>query len=160
MWGYSSTSELFRYVRVMRGDPHFGAAIVWGRVPIGFPVSWVVVPGCSRNSYGTSPYLWFQKKLVKFRQSTQKTRLRPAEFFWDFLSHSLFDLFRNLGDVLMSHLWIKRVSWLTLPGFFQVFLSKLLLIFPYSSKLPWYWKNSCVSSESWIEVFYVCTQQW
>ena len=37
--------------------------------------------------------------------------------------------------------------------YFQVFLSKLPLIFSYSSKLPWYWGKSSVSCEDWIEVF-------
>ena len=67
----------------MRRDHRFGTGIVWGTIPIGFPVAWVAVPGCSQNGYWTSSYLWVQKKFVKFRQSTQNTRLCPTEFFWE-----------------------------------------------------------------------------
>ena len=56
----------FNFNRVARKVPRFGAGIVWRTIPSGFPVFWFVVPGCSRNSYGTSPNLWVQKKLVKF----------------------------------------------------------------------------------------------
>ena len=69
----------------MRRDHRFGTWIVWGTIPIGFPVSWVAVPGWSRNGYGTSPNLWVQKKFVKFRQNTQNTghsvRLNSFESF-------------------------------------------------------------------------------
>ena len=37
--------------------------------------------------------------------------------------------------------------------YFQLFLSKLLLSFSYSSKLHWYWVKSSVRSEHWIEFF-------
>ena len=103
----------------MRRDHRFGVGIVWGTIPIGFPVSWVAIPRCSRNGYGRSPNLWLQKKFVNFRQSTQNTRLRPTEFFWEFYSYSPFDLFRNLGDVFLSHFWIKRVLRLTVPDIFR-----------------------------------------
>ena len=106
---------------------HFGTGIVWGTIPSGFPVYWVAVPWSSRNGYGTSPYLWVQKKHVKFRQGTQNTRLRPTEFFWEFFSHSPFNLFRDLGDVFLSHSWIKCVLWLTVPGNFRCF-SRIPLI--------------------------------
>ena len=88
--------------RMMRRVSRFGAGIVWGTVPSGFPVFWIFVPGRSLNGCGTSPNLCVQKKLVKFWQGTQDTRLCPTEFFWEFLSYPPFDLFRNLGDVILS----------------------------------------------------------
>ena len=45
-------------------------------------------------------------------------------------------------------------DWLFLV-FFQVFFLKLLLISSYSSKFPWYWGENSVSSEGWIQVFFV-----
>ena len=107
--------------RVMRRESHFGIGIVQGMIPSGFPVFWVAVPGCSRKGYGTSPNLWVEKKLVKFWQSTQDTRLCPTEFFWEFFSFSPFDLFRNLGDVFLSHFWTKCVLWLIIPGILRCF---------------------------------------
>ena len=105
----------------MRGEHRFGTGIIQGTIPSGFPVFWVAVPGCSRNGYGTSPNFWVQKKFIKLRQSTQNTWLRPAEFFWKFFRYSLFDLFRNLGDVFLSHFWIQCVMWLTVPCTFRCF---------------------------------------
>ena len=89
--------------------------------PSGFPVFWVAVPRCTRNGYGTSPNLWVQKKFVKFGQSTQHERLRLTEFFWEFLSYSPFDLFRNRGDVVLSQFWVKRVLLPTVPRNFFCF---------------------------------------
>ena len=57
--------------RVMRKKPHFGIGIVWGAIPMSFPVFWISVYGRSLNSYGTGPNLWVKKKLVEFRQGTQ-----------------------------------------------------------------------------------------
>ena len=142
----------------MRRDSCFGAGIVWGTIPTGFPVPWVAVPGCSRNDYGTSPNLWVQKKFVKFRQRTQNTWLRTAEFFWKFLV----TLPSISFETWEMYSWVIPGSsvfcdWLLL--LFQVFLSKLLLIFSYSSKLPWCWGKSFVSSEDWIAVLFF-NQQW
>ena len=88
--------------RVVRKVPHFGAGIVRGTIPSGLPVFWILVPGCSRDGYGTSPNLWVQKKLVKFWQGTQDTWLFFAKFFWELLSYSVFDILRDLGDVILS----------------------------------------------------------
>ena len=107
--------------RTMRRESQFGKGIVWGTILSGFPVFWVAVPGCSRNGYGTSPNLWVQKKLVKFWQSTLDTRLCPTEFFWEFFSYSLLDLFRNLGDVVLSQFRVKRVLFSTVPSTFRRF---------------------------------------
>ena len=88
--------------RVVRKVPRFGAGILWGTIPSGFPVFWSIVPGSSRNGHGTNPNLWLQKKLVKLWQSTQDTWLRFAKFFREFLSYSALDLLRDLGDVILS----------------------------------------------------------
>ena len=95
--------------RVVRRVPHFGAGIVWGTISSGFPIFWIIVPGCSRNGYGTSPNLWVQKKLAKLWQGTQDTWLCSAKFFWEFLSYSAFNLLRNLGDVILSQFRVKCV---------------------------------------------------
>ena len=137
---------------VMRRDSRFGAGIVWGTIPIVFPISWVAVPGCSRNGYGTSPNLWVQKKFVKLRQSTQDTRLRPTEFFWEFFSYSPFDLFRNLGNVFLSHFWIKCVLRLTVPGIFRR-ISQTAAIFLLFLEVAMILRETSVSSEDWIGVF-------
>ena len=94
--------------RVAKKVPRFGAGIAWATIPSGFPVFWIVVPGCSRNSYGTGPKLWVQKKLLKFCQCTQDTWLCSAKFFWEFLSYSAFNLLRNLRDVILSQIRVKR----------------------------------------------------
>ena len=62
----------------MRKDKRFGTRIVWGTITIGFPVSWVAVPGCSQNGCRTCPNLGVQKKFIKIRQSIWNTRLRPV----------------------------------------------------------------------------------
>ena len=93
--------------RVMRKIPHFGVGIVWGTIPSGLPVFWIIVPGCSRNSYGTSPNLWAQKKLVKFWRGTHDTWLCFAKFLREFLGYSPFDLLRDLGDVILSWFRVK-----------------------------------------------------
>ena len=95
--------------RVMRKVPHFGVGIVCGAIPSGLPVFWIIVPGCSRNSYGTSPNLWVQKKLVKFWQATQDPWLCFAKFLREFLGYSPFDLLRDLGDVILSWFRVKYV---------------------------------------------------
>ena len=62
-----------QFTRVMSKIPHFGVGIVCGVIPSGLPVFRISVSGCSWNTYGTSPNLWVQKKLVRFRQGTQDT---------------------------------------------------------------------------------------
>ena len=74
-----------KMTRVMRKVPHFGVGIVWGAIPSGLPVFWITVPGNSRNSYGTSPNLWVQKKPVKLRQGSQDTWLCFANSLESFL---------------------------------------------------------------------------
>ena len=65
--------RIVQVTRVVGGEHRFGTRIAEGTISSGFPVFLVVVPGCSRNNYGTGPNLWVQKKLVKHRQSTQNT---------------------------------------------------------------------------------------
>ena len=88
--------------RVMRKIAHFGIGIVWGVIPMSFPVFWINVSGRSLNSYGTSPNLWVQKELVKFRQGTQDTWLRFAKFLREFLGYPHFNLLGDLGDVILG----------------------------------------------------------
>ena len=92
----------FKLARVMRKIPHFGVGIVWGMIPSGLQVFWFIVPGCSRNSWGTNPNLWVQKKLVKFWQGTQDTWLCLAKLLREFLGYSPFNLLGDLGDVILS----------------------------------------------------------
>ena len=105
----------------MRREPRFGIGIIWGTVPSGFPVFWVAVSGCIRNGYGTSPNLWVQKKLVKFWQCTQDTRLCPTELFWVFFSYSPFNLFRNLRDMALSQFRVKCILSSTVSSTFGCF---------------------------------------
>ena len=83
LWEVSSGSES---VKLLVRELNFGIKIRCGTIPSGFPVFCVIVPVCSRNSYGASTNLRVQKKFVKFRQSTQNPWLCPAkflrQFFW------------------------------------------------------------------------------
>ena len=88
--------------RVMRKKPHFGMGIIWGAIPMSFPVFRISVSGRSLNSYGRSPNLWVQKKLVKFRQGTQDTWLRFAKFLREFLGYLPLFLLGDLGDVILG----------------------------------------------------------
>ena len=92
-----------------------------GNDPKWVPIFWVVVPGYSRNSYGTSPNFWVQNKFIKSRQSTQNAWLRPAEIFGKFFSDPLFNFSKNLGDLLLSHSRVKCGLWLTVPSIFWCF---------------------------------------
>ena len=107
--------------RVVGREHRFGTGIAQLTISIGFPVFCFVVLRCFRNSYGTSPNLWVQKKFVKLRQSTQTAWLRPAELFGKFFSYPPFHLFRNLRDVLLSRFWIKCFLRLTVLCIFRCF---------------------------------------
>ena len=110
----------------MRSEHHFGTRIVWRTIPIGFPVFRVAVPERSGNAYRTSPNLCAQKKFTKLRQNTQITWLCPADFFGKFFSYYPFDVFRNLWRCFLSHFWIKRVLWPTVPCIFRCFTRNCL----------------------------------
>ena len=84
--------------RVMKKIPHFGVGIVWGTIPSGLPVFWIIVPGCSRNSHGTSPNLWVQEEIIKLWQGSQDAWLCSAKFPWELSGNSTFNLLRDLGD--------------------------------------------------------------
>ena len=71
--------------------------------PMSSPVFWISVSGRSLNSYGTSPNLWVQKELVKFRQGTQDTWLRFAKFLREFLGYPPLNLLGDLGDVILGN---------------------------------------------------------
>ena len=53
----------------------FRMEIILGTIPSWLLVFCVCIPGWSRNGSGECPYLGFQEKLVKFRQSTQNAGL-------------------------------------------------------------------------------------
>ena len=95
--------------RVMKKIPHFGIGIIWGAIPMSFPVFWIGVSGRSLNSYGTSPTLWDQKKLVNFWQGTQDTWLRFAKFLREFLGYPPLNLLGDLGDVILGYLRVKNI---------------------------------------------------
>ena len=107
--------------RLASSEHRFGTGFAYITNPKGFPVYLAIVPGCSRNSYGTNLNFWAQKKFVKFRKSTQNTWSCPANFFGKFFSDPLFNFFRNQADVLLGHSWIKCVLWLTVPWSFRCF---------------------------------------
>ena len=104
-------------IRVLSGEQRFGTGIDYETISSGFPVFWVVVRGCSRKSYGTSPNLWVLKKIFKLKQSNEKAWFRPAEFFGTFFSDLSFNFFRNL----------KMYSW-AIPGSI-VFCDWVFLVF-------------------------------
>ena len=88
--------------RVVRKIPHFRIGIIWGAIPMSFPVFRISISGRSVSGYGTSPNLWVQKELVKFRQCTQDTWLRYAKFLREFLGYPPFNLLGDLGDVVLG----------------------------------------------------------
>ena len=60
---------------------HFRIEITQGMIPSGFPIFWMVIPGCSWNGSRASPY----SKFIEFWQSTQNTWLHPTNFLRQFL---------------------------------------------------------------------------
>ena len=85
----------------MRRDHRFGTGIAWGTIPIGFPVSWVAVPGCSRIGYGTSPNLWVQKK---------SSSLDKAPKIRDSVLLNCFESFLVILPSISSETW-EMYSW-------------------------------------------------
>ena len=139
--------SVVKMTKVVRKVPHFGAGVVWGMISSGFPVFWIDVPGCFRNGYGTSPSLWVQKKLVNLWQATQDTWLCSAEFFWEFLSYSAFNLLRNLGIVILSLFRIKCVLRSTVCDAFRCFSRSCCYFSFLFLTLPWDLGKSFVSKE-------------
>ena len=108
------------------GGFHFRMRIILGTILIWFLVFHVCLPECSRNDSGVRPYLWVQKKLVKFRQSTQNAGVCPAELLGQFLGDSAFNGLRNLCDMcdlFLADSMNGRVSWLAVPRMFLVCFS-------------------------------------
>ena len=89
--------------RVVRKIPHFGIGIIWRAIPMNFPVFWIRVSGRSVSGYRTSPNLWVQKELVKFRQCTQDTWLCFAKLLREFLGYPPLNLLGDLGDVFLGY---------------------------------------------------------
>ena len=75
------------YITRVAGREHrFATGIAWGTIPSGFPVFWVVVPECSRNSYRTSPDLCVSSEknsssLDKAPKMRDSVRLNSLESF-------------------------------------------------------------------------------
>ena len=62
----------------------FRTGIAYGTIPSGFPVFWVVVPGCFRNRYGTSPICGFRRNSSSFNKAPKmrdSVRLNSLENF-------------------------------------------------------------------------------
>ena len=136
--------------RVVRRVPHFGAGIVWGTIPSGFPVFWIIVSGCSRNGYGTSPNLWVQKKLVKLWQGTQDAWLCSANFIREFFNYSAFNLLRKLGDVILSQFRVKRVLSSTVSSAFMCFSRNCCYFLLISERCHQTRGKLFISDEDWI----------
>ena len=99
-------------------EHRFGTRIVYGTTTRGFPVFWVIFPGCSRNSYGTSLNLWFQKIFIEFRRAPKmrdSVRLKSWENFLVTLPS------------ISSETWVMYSS--AIPGLY-VFCHWLFLVFP------------------------------
>ena len=103
------------------------------------------------DQLGNTSELVVQKKFIKFRQSTQKAWLRPAEFFRKVLSGHPFNLFIKLVDIY----WAFPGSSVFCDWLFLVSCVSLgtALIFFYSSMLPWFWWKQFVSCEDWNDFF-------
>ena len=132
--------------RVMREILHFGVGIDWGAIPSGLPVFPVSVSGCSWKSHGTSPNLWVQKKLVKFRQGTQDTWLCFPKFlgvFWLLSPRSPRRPGRCNPELIQGQVRSVLYCFYCL----RAFLSKLLLIFSCFLMLPYFLKKNLVSGE-------------
>ena len=110
---------------VTDGGSHLRMKIILRTNLVCFPVSHVCVPECSRNGSGVRPYLWVQKKLDQFRQSTQNAGLCPAVLLGEFFSDSAFKFLRNLCDIFIVNFRNERVSCLAVPRMFLLcFLRK------------------------------------
>ena len=158
MWGYSSTSELFRFPEWWEEILASGLASFGKRFPLGsqFPESpFPDVPGTATE----------QVRTCGFRRNRQAMTEHPKyETPSDWILLIIFQLpsLRSLQKPRKCFLEpvLNQVCSATESSlYFQVFLSKLLLNFPYSSKLPWYWRKDSVSSEDWIGVLFF-NQQW
>ena len=144
----------FKLARVMRKIPHFGVGIVWGLIPNGLPVFWIIVPGCSRNSYGTSSNFWVQKKLVKFWQGTQDTWLCFAEFLRVSWLLSLRSPQRP-GRCNLELIQGQVRSMLYCLYCLRAFLSKLLLTSSCFLMLPYFLRKNLVSGGDWIYFIFI-----
>ena len=105
------------------GGSHFRMRIILGTILTWFLVFNVCVPGCSRNGSGVRPYLWVEKKLVLFRQSTQNAGLSPAELLGQFFSDSAFNFLKNLCDIFLVNSRNGSFSWLAVPRRFLLCFS-------------------------------------
>ena len=118
MWRVSSCSESLRLSEWCVENTASVQGLPSEQDPVGSRFSGSL---CSRSSYGTSPNMWVLKKLINFKQTTQHAWPCPVEYFWKIFTVPPFNLFRNLGDVLLRNCWIKYVVQLTFPCIFMCF---------------------------------------
>ena len=118
MWGHSSTAELVRLQsdekRIsLRDSDRLGNDPQW-------------VPGfLSCRSWMFPERLPNKSELGGSEEILQVLTEHPKNdsvSYWVFLRnfrYSAFDLFRNLGNILLSLFWVNCVPWLTVPGLFR-----------------------------------------
>ena len=89
--------------------------ITLGTIPSWFPVFPVVVPGCSRNCSGES-VLAGSREICLIWTEQQNAGLCRAEFLGQLFSDLVFNLLRNLRDVILSNFSVRDVffDWLFL----------------------------------------------
>ena len=121
LWGYTSISELFRLPEWWKETTASGQGSFGERSSLGsrFPASlFLDFPGTTTEHIRTCGFRRNSSSLDKAPKIRDSVRLNSFESFF---SYSPFDLLRNLGDVTLSHFWIKCVLWLTVPWIFRCF---------------------------------------
>ena len=103
--------------------------------------------------------LWAQKKILKLWQVTQDSRLCPAEFLWEFFKSISLLFLQKLEKYTLEPFLGQLCSVTECSWCFQVFLSKLLLVFSYFLTLPCYWGKNSVSGDDWIDVLFFITER-
>ena len=121
MWGYSSTPGLFRLPEWWEENLTSGQGSSKERSPVGSRFSEMLildVPGTATEQVRTCG---FRRKSSSFDKAPKIRDSVLLNSFESFFSYSPFNLFRNLGDVFLSHFWIKFILWLIIPGLLRCF---------------------------------------
>ena len=121
LWGYSSNSGLFRLPEWWEEYLTSGQGSSKERSPVGSRISELLflgVPGTATEQLRTGG---FKRNSSSFDRAPKLRDSVLLNSFESLLSYSPFSLFRNLGDVFLSHFWIKRVLRLIIPGIFSCF---------------------------------------
>ena len=121
MWWDSSSSELFGLPEWWEENTTSGQGSFKERSPVGFQFSessFLDVPGTATEQVRTCGFRRNSSSLDKAPKIRDSVRLNSFESFF---SDPSFNFFRNLGDVLLSHLWINCVSRLSVPRNFRWF---------------------------------------